>query len=115
MARVTKSMTTYQPGEILLVAFPDSSGSLDKQRPAMVIADVGDEDVVLARITTQLYSSDFDLLLNDWKVEGLLAPSVVRLHKIATLEKRLVKQRLGKVTPSDQFSMKRTFDKLVAL
>lgn len=107
-------MTSYQAGEIVLVALPDSSGSLGKQRPAMVIADTGDEDLLLARITTQLYSSDFDVRLNDWKVEGLLAPSVVRLHKMATLEKRLVKQRLGKVTPADQFSMKQIFAKLIA-
>ena len=46
-------MTTYQPGELLLVAFPFVSGGKSKQRPALAVVDTGDDDVVLARITTQ--------------------------------------------------------------
>jgi mRNA interferase MazF len=32
---------------------------------------------------------------------GLLLPSVVRVNKVATLEKRLVERRLGALTASD--------------
>ena len=31
----------------------------------------------------------------------LRLPSIVRLHKLATLEKRLIKQTLGKLTQQD--------------
>ena len=47
-------MTVYQAGDVVLVAFPFSSGSSVKARPALVVLDTGDSDVVVARITTQL-------------------------------------------------------------
>jgi mRNA interferase MazF len=113
MDPVTKSMTNYQAGDIVLVSLPDSSGSMGKQRPALVIADTGDDDILLARITTQLYSSQFDFKLNDWQIEGLLAPSVVRLHKLATIEKRLISRKIGVLTPSDRFAIKPVLQKVI--
>jgi hypothetical protein len=37
-------MTTYQPGEILLVRFPYVSGTRQSLRPALVVLDTGDSD-----------------------------------------------------------------------
>jgi mRNA interferase MazF len=68
----------------------------------LVLADAGDADLLLARITTQLYSEAYDVKLNDWQISGLLAISVVRLHKLATIEKRLISKRMGILTPSDR-------------
>lgn len=107
-------MTNYQPGEIVLVTLPDSSGSLGKQRPALVISDTGDADLLLARITTQLYSDTCDAKLDDWKVAGLLAPSVARLHKLATIEKRLISKRMGLLSPSDHQKVASAIRSLVA-
>jgi mRNA interferase MazF len=95
-------MTSYQPGDVLLVTFPFATGGHSKQRPALVIVDSGDSDVVLARITTQTQNTPFDVPLADWKSAGLLAPSIVRLHKIATIEKSLVLRRFGTLTSSDR-------------
>jgi len=36
------------------------------------------------------------------EVAGLIAPSTVRLHKIATVEKRLVKRKLGSLQERDR-------------
>jgi hypothetical protein len=51
--------------------------------------------VVVARITTQLHPTPCDVLLTDWQSAGLLAPSMVRLHKLATPEKGFVHRALG--------------------
>lgn len=59
-------MTNYQPGDVLLVIFPFAHGGQGKQRPALVIADTGDADVVLARITTQSWNTGFDVQLAEW-------------------------------------------------
>ena len=83
-------MTNFQPGDIVLVGFPLSGSSQVKARPALIILDTGDADVVMARITTHAYSTPCDVSLADWQGAGLIAPSVVRLHKLATLEKTLV-------------------------
>jgi mRNA interferase MazF len=95
-------MTVYQPGDVILVAFPFSSGSSAKARPAMVVLDTGDNDVVVARITTQLRPTPCDVVLIDWQGAGLLAPSMIRLHKLATLEKGLVHRALGSLQAPDR-------------
>ena len=45
-------MTSYQPGDLVLIAFPYTAGG-GKVRQAMVVADTGDADIVVARVTTQ--------------------------------------------------------------
>ena len=85
-------MINYRPGDVLLVDFPFVQSGQGKMRPAVVVADTGDNDAVLARVTTQDYRGPFDVQLAEWKGAGLLAPSVLRLHKLATLNKSLIRR-----------------------
>ena len=52
---------------------------------------------LLPEITSQIYQTPFDVQLDEWKAAGLMLPSVVRVHKLATLQKSLVERRLGKL------------------
>jgi len=94
-------MTTYEAGDLVLIAFPFTSGTGSKQRPSLVVFDAGDSDIIVASITTQPRSSAFDVPVLDWQAAGLLAPSPARLHKLATLEKALVRRALGRLSESD--------------
>ena len=96
------SMTNYQPGDLVLVAFPYAGGTQSKNRPALVILDTGNSDVVVARVTTQIYQTPFDARITDWQAAGLMAPSVVRLSKLATLEKVLIRRLLGRLQSADR-------------
>jgi mRNA interferase MazF len=98
-------MTSYRPGDLILVAFPQADGTPGKLRPALVFADTGDSDVIVARVTTQSHPSKFDLTITKWKQAGLLALSYVRLHKLATLEKSLVSRKLGELAVEDRRSV----------
>ena len=42
--------------------------------------------------------SRYDFQIRDWKNAGLLVPSFVRLHKIATLEIKLIDKKLGSLS-----------------
>jgi mRNA interferase MazF len=95
-------MTNYQAGDLVLVSFPFAGGTQVKTRPGLIILDSGDADVVVARVTTQMYQTGFDVAIQDWSGAGLLAPSVVRLHKLATLEKVLVARTLGILQATDR-------------
>ena len=95
-------MTNYQPGDLVLVAFPYAGGTQTKQRPALVILDMGNADIVVARVTTQLYRTPYDVTITDWQAAGLVAPSVVRTHKVATIEKALIRRQLGRLQPGDR-------------
>ncbi len=94
-------MTTYKIGDIVLMGFPHSDLKHIAKRPAVVLYDSGDEDVLVARVTTQEYVSETDYKVKNWKSCGLLAESYIRLGKQATLEKRLIIRRLGKLENSE--------------
>jgi mRNA interferase MazF len=58
--------------------------------------DSGDQDVLVARITTQEYRSEVDYKIHDWGKCGLLGESYIRLGKQATIEKRFIIKKLGR-------------------
>src|SRR6266487_5777186 len=94
-------MKKYQSGEVVLLAFPFVDAIGAKKRPALVLLDTGDDDFIVARITSQMGQTEFDVDLAEWQQAGLLLRSVVRVHKVVTLEKQLVERRLGTLTNDD--------------
>ena len=86
---------------VVLISFPFTDGVSAKRRPALVMFNNGDNDLLLARITTQANRTPYDCELRDWRAAGLKAASFVRLHKMATLEQRLVEGQLGVLTAAD--------------
>jgi mRNA interferase MazF len=91
----------YAAGDIVLIAFPYTNTGGVKRRPALVLLDTGDDDVVVSRVTSQPAVGPHDAVLDEWQQAGLLLPSVARLHKIATLQRSLAERRLGRLTPGD--------------
>jgi len=56
----------------------------------------------------------YDVILQNWKAAGLLLPSCVRLHKIATLETKLIERKLGTLAPADLKIVKEKLESLFA-
>ncbi|MBE9120525.1 type II toxin-antitoxin system PemK/MazF family toxin [Tychonema sp. LEGE 07199] len=94
-------MTNYQFGELVIVAFIFAGTTETKRRPGLILLDTGDEDTIVAKITSQIPRTTFDVEIQQWQQAGLKRPSVVRLHKLNTLQKSLVERRLGILTPDD--------------
>ena len=94
-------MKEYHAGEIVLLLFPFADATGAKRRPALIIHDTGDEDIIVCRVTSQIAQTTFDVELREWTQAGLQLPSVARVHKVATLEKRLIERRLGALTSND--------------
>jgi mRNA interferase MazF len=102
-------MVEFEFGEVVLLPFIYSDLQSSKRRPALVLIDSGDEDVLLAKITTKRYATDYDVPVREWKNAGLFAPSFVRLHKLMAAEKDHVIQRLGKLNNSDATAIRKSF------
>jgi len=51
----------YQGGEMVLLSFPFTDATARRRRPALVLLDTGDEDMVVARITSQPLRTPFDV------------------------------------------------------
>ena len=84
-------------GDIVLLKFPFTDGKNYKRRPALIISDFDDGYIIVCRITSQIYETSFDVYLDNWEKFGLKLPSVIRVHKLATLEKDLVEATMGKI------------------
>ena len=82
-------------GEIVLVKLPFSDGKTFKRRPALIINDFNDGDIIVCRITSQIYKTKNDIYIKGWEKSGLRLPSVIRVHKLATLEKDMVEIVMG--------------------
>ena len=81
-------------------------------RPALVILDAGDDDIVVARVTSQQNRNELDIDIIEWEAAGLARPSIVRVHKLATLDKRLVRLRLGALALGDWIQVHSVFERL---
>ncbi|TAH03922.1 MAG: type II toxin-antitoxin system PemK/MazF family toxin [Sphingobacteriales bacterium] len=90
-------MSKLEFGDIVLLNFPFTNGQKSKKRPAIILNDFEDGDIIVARITSQFYDTKFDFAIVKWEKAGLKLPSVIRLHKIVTLDKEMVEIVMGKI------------------
>ncbi|MBZ9779458.1 type II toxin-antitoxin system PemK/MazF family toxin [Psychroflexus sp. CAK8W] len=88
-------------GDIVLIPFPFTDLSGSKNRPAVVLIST-DEDVSICFMTTQLkWQSDVDVNIQPSKTNGLKKESLIRLNKLATINKNLVLGRLGRLDTNE--------------
>ena len=58
---------TYKFGDIVFIRIPPFKDLVGlSKRPAVVLYDSGDQDVLVARITTQGYNSETDHKISGW-------------------------------------------------
>lgn len=102
-------------GDIVLIPFPFTDLSGSKNRPALVLVG-GEVDVTLAFISTQLkWKEDTDVLLKPTKENGLKIESVVRLSKLATIDKELAIGRLGRIDSKTREQVNKNIIKILKL
>jgi len=99
-------MTTYNFGDIVLIGFPHTDLQGISKRPAAVLYDSGDRDVLVARVTTQEYKTKADYRIFEWRGCGLVAESYIRLGKQATIEKQYITKKLGSLAAPEVESIK---------
>lgn len=100
-------MISYKRGDIVLVPFPFTDFSTLKQRPALVISsdafNRSREDAILVAITSQHDSAskggNYAIKGAEQKRSGLLREGVVLVGKIITIDQRLIRGRIGSLSP----------------
>jgi mRNA interferase MazF len=112
------SMIVCDPGDIILVPFPFSEASLAKKRPALILS-VGETGKSFSLLTVAMISSQVegpklvgDVLLADWADENLLHPSLLRLSKVATIDRALLLSKLGTISRRDFTTARKEFKKV---
>jgi len=105
-------MTSYEFGAVVLVSFPQSGTTVRKQRPGLVVLDIGDADLVIAPVTSKARHQAGDWPVTDLSGTGLIRPSWVRLAKVATLLKTDLVRVLGRLSVSDRQQVALNWDQL---
>jgi mRNA-degrading endonuclease toxin of MazEF toxin-antitoxin module len=57
--------------------------------------------LLVAPVTSQAARSPRDAQVVNWQRAGLRLPSIVRLEKLATVEKSTVVRKMGRLTPDE--------------
>lgn len=105
-------MAHYKPRDVVLISFPFTHLRETKKRPALILLNVGDGDVLVARITSKIMDTDFDIAIREWKNAGLIFPSVVRLHKIGTIQEDVIEKKIGILPDKDWKNARAVIKKL---
>lgn len=88
-------------GTVVLVMFPFSNLKGQKLRPALVLANVEFNNLILCQITSKPYTSKIAMSLKsaDFRKGGLPVASFVRPDKLFTADTTIIKNAIGELTP----------------
>jgi len=96
---------SFNRGDVVLVPFPFTDLTTQKQRPGLVISSKSfndsSADAILLAITSQvpkdLQRNDYPLGQDEQEKGGLPKPSVVKAAKVVTLSQGLIRKTLGRL------------------
>ncbi len=91
---------TVELGEVYVGIFPFTSGQVGKARPVLILMDLG-LDCLVCRITSIPHRGFLDLQIKGWQEAGLDKPSTIRLSRLVTVEKTILKVRIGQLSNED--------------
>jgi len=92
-------MERFVKGDIVVLPFPFSDLSSSKKRPALVLADLKGDDIILCQITSQFVKDSYAITLNnnDFTKGSLHKPSNIRPNRLFTAEKSIIIRKIGRI------------------
>ena len=95
-------MATFIKGDVVVIPFPFSDLSGSKKRPALVLADLPGDDILLCQITSQQTGDPFAVALKpeDYSNGSLPLNSYIRSARIFTADKNIILRKAGTVKTS---------------
>ncbi|MEK6885079.1 MAG: type II toxin-antitoxin system PemK/MazF family toxin [Nanoarchaeota archaeon] len=90
-------MEGFVKGEVIVIEFPYSNLKDSKRRPVLVLKVPKGEDVIVLQITRSSYESSVEIPIKneDFRKGNLKRDSYVRIDKIASIDKSLIKYKVG--------------------
>ncbi len=86
-------------GEVVVFPFPQTNLQSGKRRPALVVADLKGDDLILCQITSQARADGYSVPLTaaDFERGRLVRDSFIRPNRLFTVEQSLILYAAGKV------------------
>lgn len=104
-------MGKFIKGDVEVLPFPFSDLSGSKRRPALVLADLQGDDIILCQITSQQSSDSYaiELRYTDFINGTLPVDSHIRPSRIFTADKKIIIKKAGTISNT---KMKSVIDKI---
>ena len=95
-------MAKFIKGDIVVLPFPFSDLSSSKRRPALVLADLQGDDIILCQITSKINNDNYGVALDNTNLTSgkLLVESNIRPNRLFTADKKLILYTLGHINSS---------------
>jgi len=107
-------MGTFVKGDVVVVPFPFSDLSNAKRRPALVIASLTADDVILCQITSKIVTDNYAIPISDsdFAAGNLRRDSNVRPNRLFTADSNIILYRAGVLSPR---KVQEVVDKIVQI
>ncbi|MCQ2285421.1 MAG: type II toxin-antitoxin system PemK/MazF family toxin [Bacteroidales bacterium] len=110
-------MEKYLRGDVVIIPFPYSDKVTTKRRPALVMAHLRGNDLILCQITSQLRASPYcvSLTTENFATGRLPIPSFIHCSQIFTISKDKVIQKVGTLNLGTMVRVLQTFGKIFSI
>jgi len=90
-------MARFVKGDVVIVPFPFSDLTQAKRRPALVVAELQGNDLILCQITSQLFRDQYVIAINsdDFESGTLRQSSNIRPNRLFTADQQIVLYKAG--------------------
>lgn len=90
-------MEGFVKGDIVILEFPFSNLTESKRRPSLVIKVPKGDDLIVCQITGKSYEKSVEISIKkeDFQHGNLKVESYLRIDKIFSIEKSLIKYKIG--------------------
>ncbi|MBE9228781.1 type II toxin-antitoxin system PemK/MazF family toxin [Phormidium sp. LEGE 05292] len=92
-------MARFVKGDVVVVPFPFSDLTQAKRRPALVIAALQGDDLILCQITSQIISDRYAIPIEntDFSEGGLSQNSNIRPNRLFTADDKIILYKAGRL------------------
>jgi mRNA interferase MazF len=107
-------MGRFVKGDVVVLPFPFSDLSQLKKRPALVLANLGSDDIIVCQITSQPWSDTdaISLMRVDFVHGGLNKNSFIRPNRLFTADSAIVHYSAGQVSSR---KVKEAIDRIILI
>lgn len=94
-------MAAFVKGDVVIVPFPFSDLTQAKRRPALVVAILPGNDLILCQITTQNVTDSYAVPITneDFSTGGLNRDSNIRPNRLFTADQNIILYKAGQLKP----------------
>jgi mRNA interferase MazF len=92
-------MAKFVKGDVVVIHFPFSDLSQSKRRPALVLAVLQGDDLILCQITSKSIKDNYAIPVdeNDFESGNLNQESNIRPNRLFTADNHIVLYRIGNI------------------